>query len=95
MGKSYVAKITGKGQMTIPKPLRDALGLHDGEYVLLYAQGEGVRIERAAVSPAERFETLAARAGQRFAEQGLSARDVEEAIRWARESAASSSTPTS
>ena len=95
MARSYVAKITGKGQLTIPKALRDALNLRDGEYVLLYPQGEGVRLERATVSPAERFETLAARTEERFAEQGVTPRDVEEAIRWARESAASSSTQTS
>ncbi len=95
MAESYVAKVTAKGQLTIPKALRDALHLRDGEYVLLYPQGEGLRMERAAVSPAERFEGLAGRVQERFSEQGVSPRDVEEAIRWARESAVSSSTPTS
>ena len=95
MTRSYVAKITGKGQLTIPKASRDALNLRDGEYVLLYPQGEGVRMERADVSPVERFETLAVRTGERFAGQGVKPRDVEEAIRWARESAELSSTPTS
>ncbi len=95
MVRSYVAKITGKGQLTIPKAMREALNLRDGAYVLLYPQGEGVRLERAAISPAERFATLSARTEQRFAEQGVTLRDVEEAIRWARESAESSLTRTS
>ena len=95
MVRSYVAQITGKGQLTIPKAMREALNLRDGAYVLLYPQGEGVRLERAAISPAERFATLSARTEQRFAEQGVTLRDVEEAIRWARESAESSLTRTS
>lgn len=62
MAGSYVAKVTAKGQITIPKALRDALHLRGGEDVLLYPQGEGLRLERAAVASAGRFEALAGRA---------------------------------
>ncbi len=95
MARSYVAKITKSGQFTIPKAMREALSLRGGDYVLFYPQGKGLRLERAAISPAERFATLAARTEQRFAEQGVTLREVETAIRWARENnAESSSTPT-
>lgn len=85
MSIQYVAKVTGKGQITIPKELREAIGLHDGEYVLLYPQGQGVRIEKAAISPLELFDDLAARTEERFKQQGITAETVEEAVRWARE----------
>jgi AbrB family looped-hinge helix DNA binding protein len=95
MAAPFIAKVTSKGQITIPKALRETIGLQDGDYVLLYPQGEGVRFERAALSPAARFEALAVRTEARFAAEGITAKDVEEAIRWARQGSASSSTPTS
>jgi len=85
MSKQYVAKVTGKGQITIPKELREAIGLRDGEYVLLYQQGQGVRMEKAIIAPLERFEDLAARTEERFRQQGITEETVAEAIRWARE----------
>lgn len=85
MAGQFLAKITGKGQITIPKALREALGFRDGDYVLVFPQGQGMRIEKAAVSPLERFEDLAVRTEERFKRQGVTPRDVEEAVRWARE----------
>lgn len=84
MKTQFLAKITGKGQITIPKALREAIGLQDGEYVLLYPQGQGVRLEKAAIAPLERFDELAARTEKRFEREGVQAETVEEAVRWAR-----------
>ena len=34
------ARLTSKGQITIPKSVRDALGLHDGDAVIIRLEGE-------------------------------------------------------
>jgi antitoxin PrlF len=95
MAQPYVAKLTSKGQVTLPKALRDSLGLADGDLLLLYVEGRGVRLEKAAVSVSTEFLDLARRTEARWKEEGLTAADVEEAIAWARRGDASSSTPTS
>lgn len=83
-GRPYVSKVTAKGQVTIPKEIRDRLGLERGEYVVWEPRGEGVVMERATVSPAEEFEELADRIAKRLKKQGITRDQVEEAIRWAR-----------
>jgi AbrB family looped-hinge helix DNA binding protein len=40
--QSYRAKITSKGQITIPKPLRDKYHLREGELAALIPTDEGV-----------------------------------------------------
>lgn len=40
-------RLTSKGQVTIPKPIRDQLGLLPGTAVDFEVAGEGVRITRA------------------------------------------------
>ncbi|HVB10917.1 MAG TPA: AbrB/MazE/SpoVT family DNA-binding domain-containing protein [Bacillota bacterium] len=95
MDQPYVAKITSKGQITLPKPLREALGLADGDLLLVYVEGRGVRLEKAAVSTSEEFLDLARRTEVRWRNQGVTAADVEEAIGWARRGDEPSSTRTS
>ena len=41
------ARITSKGQITIPKPVRDALGLHEGDQVVFrLVEGERAILAR-------------------------------------------------
>ena len=84
MESQYVVKITDKGQITLPKELRKAYNFKEGDYLLLFPQGEGLRAEKALVSPASRFKELAANTEKRFMEEGLQPSEVEEAVRWAR-----------
>ena len=41
------AKITSKGQVTIPKAVRDALGLKEGDSLLFEVEGDEVRVHVA------------------------------------------------
>ena len=81
----YVSKVTAKGQVTIPKEVRQRLGLEEGEYVVWTPTEERATLERAAVAPTGDFEELADRLAERFADRGITRDDVEDAIRWARE----------
>ena len=42
------ATLTSKGQITLPKSLRDALGLTAGDKVLFTAEGDGFRLARVS-----------------------------------------------
>lgn len=79
-----LSKVTAKGQVTIPKGIRDELGLEAGAYVMWETRGDEVVMERAAVSTEDEFEALAKRISERFSKKGISREEVEEAIRWAR-----------
>lgn len=80
----FVSKVTAKGQVTIPKEVRQRLGLEEGEYVVWTPEEERATLERAAVAPTGEFEELAERLAERFADRGITRDDVEDAIRWAR-----------
>lgn len=73
-------KISSKGQTTIPKPVRDELGLGEGD-VVLWTVREGKAELRKAVGPVDDFDELAARIAEHFEERGLTAAEVKEAIR--------------
>lgn len=57
--------ITTKGQVTIPKPIRDRLGLEPGNKVdfVLDPNGRVLLVKRGEQRTASRFETLRGRAG--------------------------------
>lgn len=40
-------RLTSKGQVTIPKPIRDALGLNSGDEVLFDLEGDKCHLRRA------------------------------------------------
>ncbi|MGM0653069.1 MAG: AbrB/MazE/SpoVT family DNA-binding domain-containing protein [Bacillota bacterium] len=40
------AKITSKGQLTLPKPLRDKLGLKTGDHIVIKETSEGYVLEK-------------------------------------------------
>ena len=85
MSEQFVAKISGKGQVTLPKQLRSKFDLKEGDYLIIYPQGSGFRVEKAVLSARERFRQLAETTERRFQENGITREDVEEAIRWSRE----------
>ena len=54
--KSYVAKVTKKGQVTIPKVIRDILGLNDGSKVLFIKKGDDIVIKNSAMVALEKIQ---------------------------------------
>jgi antitoxin PrlF len=86
MTTQYTTRITSKGQVTIPKAIRERYGLEEGDYLVLEPRGEDLIIRKGRmVTSEENFEALAARVAERFEERGITREDVEDAIRWARE----------
>lgn len=81
----HAAKVTSKGQVTIPKPIRELMELQEGDYLVMECDDDRLIVRKAAVSPTEDFDRLAERVARRFRDRGISKREVEEAIRAARE----------
>lgn len=54
---TYESTVTSRGQITIPKAVRDRMGLEEGETVLFRFDEEGgVRLVRVPSDPRERLE---------------------------------------
>jgi AbrB family looped-hinge helix DNA binding protein len=58
MTKLVLAKVTRKGQMTIPRELREALGVEAGDYVALRPLMDGVFMSKASISPHVKAEDV-------------------------------------
>lgn len=78
------AKVTSKGQVTIPKRVRDDLGLQDGDYLIFETKGDRALLTKAPVKPTDDFDRLADRVAERFKDRGITRSEVAEAMRWAR-----------
>ena len=44
---SMTSKITSKGQITLPKEIRDKLGVHSGDTLVYEVEGNAVRVRKA------------------------------------------------
>jgi len=59
---AFEATVTSKGQLTIPKEVRDRLGIEPGEKVLFRFDEEGgVRLVNVPADPMERLDAAAER----------------------------------
>lgn len=80
----YTSRITSKGQVTIPKAIREQYGLVEGDYLVMEPKGDDLLVRKGRVASDEDFEVLAKRIAERFEGRGISPSEVEDAIRWAR-----------
>ncbi len=75
MSKPALAKVTRKGQMTIPQPLREELGIEPGDYIVMRPLMGGILISKASVTPEVKAEDvlrhLVASIGQTAERKGL------------------------
>ena len=70
------AKITSKGQVTLPKAVRDALGLREGDRVVFRVDGE-----RAVLARTPDFLDLAGTIDVPVERQGATWQEIREATR--------------
>lgn len=80
-----LARITSKGQITIPKDIREKIRVHAGDYIIFQLiKGKKVEMEKASISSTEEFEKLTQKVQKRFESLGVAKQDIEKAIKWAR-----------
>lgn len=56
MSLTFDAKVMSKGQVTIPKKVRDILGIKTGDQVTFIIDGNSARLVNSAVYALERFQ---------------------------------------
>jgi len=70
------ATITSKGQITVPKEIREALGVHPGDRLAFRARGDGT-----VVVEAETVDLLSLRGALKPRRKGVTVEAMNEAIR--------------
>jgi AbrB family looped-hinge helix DNA binding protein len=70
-------KVGAKGQVVIPKAIRDEIGIEPGDEVVFEPEGKEVRIHRLADNPAQRRKRIEALQGVWADVPGLSTADLE------------------
>ncbi|MHB8508069.1 MAG: AbrB/MazE/SpoVT family DNA-binding domain-containing protein [Candidatus Dormibacteria bacterium] len=73
------ARLTSKGQITIPKAVREALGLHEGDAVIFRVDGERAILGRTAA-----LLDLAGSVSVPAAKRGVSWNEIRRTTRGAR-----------
>lgn len=86
MAETCIVKMTSKGQLTLPKFIRERIHVDPGDYLLFRVRGKKVEVEKVVLSWDEQFDRLATKVEERFKKAGITRKDVEEAIKWARKS---------
>lgn len=81
-----IVKMTSKGQITLPKIIRNKIKVDKGDYLLFRMKGNKIEIEKVDLSWEERFDKLMKKVGGKFKKLGITRKDIEEAIKWARKS---------
>ncbi|MBE0478729.1 AbrB/MazE/SpoVT family DNA-binding domain-containing protein [Candidatus Aerophobetes bacterium] len=81
----YPSKVSFKGQVTIPKEVREKLGIAPGDFILFAQEGERVVLKKARVSPEEEFNKLVSILDKKVKQLGITDKDIEDAVKWARQ----------
>lgn len=84
MQEYYIAKVTSKGQVTLPAELRKQLAAKEGDYLLFEKVGARFQLRKANLLPSEEFAEYARPIRERFKKAGITTSDVERAVQWAR-----------
>jgi AbrB family looped-hinge helix DNA binding protein len=83
MALGYRVKVSSKGQIVIPKKLRERLGLEAGEEVdFRLLQGKTIVVEKVVATP---FSIVADQIRADLQAKGITRRDVARALREARQ----------
>ena len=85
MSRVVLTKMSTKGQVVIPKAMREELELEDGDVFAVFGKADTIVLTRVIIPTEEEFEELM-RWGQEFAKgRGITRKDVQRAIDEARE----------
>lgn len=80
MSEPSYTKMSSKGQVVIPKQIRDPLGIEEGQAFAVFGKDDTIILKRITPPTKEEFEQLL-KWGQEFAkERGITRDDVDRAV---------------
>ncbi len=80
MNKIATTKMSSKGQVVIPKEIRDVLHLETGTKFVVVGEGNVVVLKAISPPGTEEFEELILRAQQAAYDAGMTSEDIQKAI---------------
>jgi antitoxin PrlF len=86
MKDECMVRMTSKGQITLPVNIRRKINVGKGDYILFRIRGKKVEMEKVDLTWEERFNALAKNIEERFKKDGVTKKDIEDAVKWAKES---------
>ena len=78
-----MTRVSSKGQVVIPRLIRERLGLTDGSRLLVFGEGDTIILKKVGVPSRDDRETLAA-VRKKIRELGVSREDVLREVRTVR-----------
>ena len=82
-----ITRLSSKGQIVVPRAVREALGLEPGAKFVVLADGDTIILKRIREPSLSEFRRMAEKAERKAKEAGLTSSDVEAAITRARRKA--------
>jgi antitoxin PrlF len=76
-------KMSTKGQLVVPREIREEAGLKEGEKFVAFPIKGGVIFKRIKL-PEIKFEEIAKEVREHFRKNKITKADVDEAVKWAR-----------
>lgn len=80
MTEVAVSRLSSKGQIVIPKELRNYLGFHEGELFALFGDGDTLIIKKVDVPSKEDFEEILQKGAILAKKKKITRKDVLKAI---------------
>lgn len=80
MSEVDTTRLSSRGQVVLPKALRERLGLHVGEILAVYGQGDTVVLKRLQAPALKDMKRLHARMSKHAGAKRIKREDVEHAI---------------
>ena len=81
----FIVKMTSKGQLTIPKEIRDTMKMNKGDYLIFHIDGDKIQVEKAQISGQSSFDKLTKEVEQQFINNKVTLQDIDKARKWANE----------
>lgn len=88
MGEVDTTRVSSRGQIVLPKEIRDRLGLHTGDILAVYGEGDTVVLKRLRTPSQKEMQAVHRRMKAFARENGITRKDVARAIEEFRESRA-------
>jgi len=80
-----IVRMSSKGQLVVPKEIREQEGFEDSDRFIAVPVEDGVVFKKIDIDVKEKYEDLTESLRSRIEQKGLSEDEVEEAVEWARE----------